>query len=74
MNLEALTVGIGILTLFATILTATVSGTAAILWRIARIDKEKVDWSACQHLRETCPCRQEILELKATLNKKDKIS
>ena len=74
MNLEALTVGIGILTLFATILTATISGTATILWRIARIDKEKVDWSACQHLRETCPCRQEIQQLKETQNKKDKTS
>ena len=69
MNFEALTVGIGILSLFATILTATVSGTAAILWRIARIDKKKVDWNACRHLRETCPCRKEIQELKTTLNK-----
>jgi hypothetical protein len=74
MNLEALTVGIGILTLFATILIATISGTAAILWRIARIDKEKVDWTACQHLRETCPCRQEIKELKTTINNKEKIA
>jgi hypothetical protein len=69
MNWEALTDGIGILGLFTTTLIASVGGTAAILWRIARIDKEKVDWSACRQMREQCPCKQDIQDLKKIINK-----
>ena len=71
MNWEALTVGIGILGLFATTLIASIGGTAAILWRIAKIDKEKVDWTACQHMREQCPCKQDIHELKKISKQKE---
>lgn len=71
MNWEALAVGIGILGLFATTLIASIGGTAAILWQIAKIDKEKVDWTACQHMREQCPCKQDIHELKKISKQKE---
>lgn len=69
MDSNQMLVGIGILTLFATILTATIAGTAAILWRIAKIDKDKVTWTACERFRLNCPCQKEIDELKGK-NKK----
>lgn len=67
---EALTIGLGILGLFTTILISTIGGTATVLWKIAKIDKEKVTWEACQHMRETCPCAKDITELKTVINKK----
>lgn len=59
---------LAVLGFFATILITSLSGTVAILWKIAKIDKDKVDWASCNHMREQCPCKQDIQELKSTLN------
>lgn len=71
MNIDAMTLGLGILGfflgilgLFTTILIASLGGTVAVLWKIAKIDKDKVDWGACERLREHCPCKKDIEELK----------
>lgn len=64
MTAEAINIGIAILALFTTILIASIGGTAAILWRIANVDKNKVDWSACEKLRTNCPCVKDIEEIK----------
>ncbi|MEI8247130.1 MAG: hypothetical protein WCI51_14960 [Lentisphaerota bacterium] len=64
MTTEAINIGIAILSLFAMILIASIGGTAAILWRIASVDKSKVDWTACEKLRTNCPCVKDIEEIK----------
>ncbi|MEI8248217.1 MAG: hypothetical protein WCI51_20440 [Lentisphaerota bacterium] len=64
MNVDYMTLGVAILALFSTILIASIGGTAAILWRIASVDKSKVDWTACEKLRTNCPCVKDIEEIK----------
>jgi hypothetical protein len=76
MTIDTLTLGLGILGLFlgilglfTTILIASLGGTVAVLWKIAKIDKDKVSWADCQNTRDHCPCQRELQEIKEKLNK-----
>jgi hypothetical protein len=68
-NWDMMTAALTIIGLFVTILAATIGGIATVLWKIASIDKSKVDWTACRDFRLNCPCRKEVDEIKEHLNK-----
>jgi hypothetical protein len=57
-----------IIGLFVTILIALISGVWAILWKIAIIDKNKVDHTVCKARRDDCDCweKMKLLELQIT--------
>jgi hypothetical protein len=59
-----------IIGLFVTILIALISGVWAILWKIANIDKNKVDHTVCKIRRDDCDCWEKFRQLEKQLGLK----
>lgn len=68
-NVDLVNLGLAIIGLFVTILFTVVGSVIGGVIYVCKIDKSKVSWEACQHMRETCPCVKELNEVKEKLNK-----